>query len=77
MRRIWKRNWIYSSRRRNNQNGYGLEGDAMTELERLDWRREELTKKLKKIRTQKRKTSIRLNELQEEAQMLRQKMGRL
>ena len=77
MRRIWKWNWIYSSRIRNNQNGYGSEGDAMTELELLDRRREELTRKLQRVREQKRRIRIRLNELHEEAQRLLQQKNEL
>ena len=44
----------------------------MTEIERLNCRKEVLTRKLEGVREQKRKIRIKLNELQEEAQRLLQ-----
>ena len=49
----------------------------MTELELLDRRREELTRKLQRVREQKRRIRIRLNELHEEAQRLLQQKNEL
>ena len=44
----------------------------MTELELLDRRREELNRKLQRVREQKRRIRIGLKKLQEEVQMLLQ-----